>query len=212
MRIPVDRISETGWSRTLEIPLASLHRVVEAFGPQHGTLRAQVTLKNHRGCVDVRGALVAELQLACGVCLDEGTVRVEAPLELMVEPQALWKSGHKDGPHEEVQLSAADLDVTFYDGDEIDLTALLEEELLIAAPERLSEEDADGNCTRCGRNVDAVLAGQLASQREEGAFHPFRELAERIAREASGAGAESGTSPKRQRSQRTREARNKTGS
>ena len=167
MRIPVDQISEAGWRRTLEIPLAGLHRVVESFGPQPGMVRAQVTLKNHRGCVDVRGNLVADLRMACGVCLDEGTVQVEVPLELMVAPQGLWASGHKAGPHEEVQISAADLDVSFYEGDEIDLTAVLEEELLIAAPERLAEEDADGNCTRCGRNVDAVLAERQKSQGKE---------------------------------------------
>lgn len=214
MRIPVESIPEAGWSRTLEIPLASLHRVAESFGPQHGMLRAEVTLKNHRGCVDVRGGLVAELRMACGVCLDEGTVRVEAPLELMVAPQALWKSGHTDGTHEEVQISAADLDVSFYEHDEIDLTAVLEEELLIATPERLAEEDGDGNCTRCRRNVDAVLSEHQA---EEAAFHPFRELAERIAREASDAASgtspnQSGGSPEQNRPKRTRATRGPTGS
>jgi len=212
MRIPVDQISEAGWSRTLDIPLASLPRIVESFGPQQGTLRAQVTLKNHRGCVDVRGSLAADVRMACGVCLDEGTVRVEAPLELMVAPEGLWKLGHKDGPHEEVRLSPADLDVSFYESDEIDLTAVLEEELLIAAPVRLAEEDADGNCTRCRRNVDAMLAERQGAQELETEFNPFRELAERIKREAAGAPAESGTIERRDPPKRTRAKRNKTGS
>ncbi|MFI5400931.1 MAG: YceD family protein [SAR324 cluster bacterium] len=195
MHIPVSQISEDGWTAALEIPLASLKRVVETHGPQNGMLRAQVTLKNHKGCVDVRGHVVAELSLVCGVCLDAGIVRVEAPLELMVAPQALWQSGHREGQHEEVRISAADLDVSFYDGDEIDLTAVLEDELLVAAPESLSEQDEAGNCTTCHRRVEAVLAERQATHPEDAEFHPFRDLAERIYREYPA--SEAGSSAKR---------------
>lgn len=207
MHIPVSQISEEGWTRTLDIPLASLRRVVETHGPQSGTLRAQVTLKNHKGCVDVRGRLVAELTLACGVCLDTGIVRVEAPLELMIAPQALWKAGHREGQHEEVRIASTDLDVTFYEDEEIDLYAVLEDELLIAAPDSLSEQDEDGNCTFCGRSVQAVLAERQSARHEDTEFHPFREAAERLSR---GADDSAGAQPHRER--RTRAARGKTAS
>ena len=218
MHIPVSQISEEGWTRTLDIPLASLRRVVETHGPQSGTLRAQVTLKNHKGCVDVRGRLAADLSLACGVCLDVGTVRVEAPLELMVVPQSLWLSpfgssrkrsdgAHREGQHEEVRITSTDLDVSFYEGDEIDLNAVLEDELLIAAPDSLSEQDEDGNCTFCGRSVQAVLAERQSARHEDTEFHPFREAAERLSR---GADDSAGAQPHRER--RTRAARGKTAS
>jgi uncharacterized metal-binding protein YceD (DUF177 family) len=181
MRIPVEQIPENGWTRTLDIPLASLKRVVETHGPQTGSLRARVVLKNHRGNIDVRGEFSAELSLSCGVCLDEGTVKVAAPLELMVAPQAEWAAGHTDSFHEEVKLSPHDLDVSFYEGEELDLNQLLEDELLIAAPDRLSEEDAAGTCSYCGLDVDTVLRQrQPAAQAEDAAFHPFRDLAQRM--------------------------------
>ena len=190
MRIPVDQIPESGWTRTLDIPLASLHRVVETHGPQTGTLHVRVVLKNHRGCIDVKGEMTADLKLACGVCLDEGTVKVEAPLELMVAPQADWESSHRARPHEEVKLSATELDVSFYDGEELDLTQLLEDELLIAAPERLSEEDDEGRCTYCGLDMDTVLQErQAVAHAELEAFHPFRELAERMKDSGPNAGS-----------------------
>ncbi|MFI5400552.1 MAG: YceD family protein [SAR324 cluster bacterium] len=205
MHIPVSQISEDGWTAALDIPLASLRRVVATHGPQSGTLRAQVTLKNHKGCVDVRGRLVAELSLACGVCLDTGTVRVEAPLELMVAPQALWISGHREGQHEEVRLNSADLDVSFYEGDEIDLNAVLEDELLIAAPDSLEQQDEDGNCSFCGRSVQAILAERQAAREEDMEFHPFREaaeLAERLREAQTRLGREAQTTPSAERIRR----------
>ena len=176
MRIPVDQISEAGWTRELEIPLAGLPRVVEAHGPQTGMLRARVTLKNHRRVIGVRGRLNADLRIACRLCLDEGPVDVEVELELMVAPAATWIAGPHGNAHQEVQIAATDLDVSFYEGDELDLTQVLEDELLIAAPDSLGEEDEEGRCLRCGRDVEALLK----PKQEPDAFHPFRELAGRL--------------------------------
>lgn len=181
MRIPVSQISEDGWFRTVEIPLGKLSRVVEVHGPQAGTLRASVTLKNHRGCIGVSGQIKADLRLACHLCLDRGPVEVEAALELMVAPTATWSAGPSDNAHPEVQIAAADLDVSFYDGEELDLTQVLEDELLIAAPDSLGEEDEDGRCVHCGREVEALLK----PKDEPDAFHPFRELADRLSKDAA---------------------------
>ncbi len=179
MRIPVNQISEDGWKRTLEIPLASLTRLVEVHGPQAGTLKAQVTLKNHRGVIGVRGTLEAAISLGCHLCLDTGAVEVEAPLDLMVAPEQSLSPGQTDQAHPEVQLAASDLDVAFYDGEELDLTQILEDELLIATPDSIGEEDEDGKCLRCGRDVDTVLNPEGSADAAD-TFHPFRELADRI--------------------------------
>jgi uncharacterized metal-binding protein YceD (DUF177 family) len=181
MRIPISQISESGWTRTLDIPLGSLRRVVEEHGPQSGKLNAAVTLKNHRGCIDVRGRLTAELTVACRLCLEHGPVQVAAPLELMAVPMATWRAAQSDSVHKEVRLSVRDLDVSYYEGEELDLTQLLEDELLLAAPDSLGEEDEDGKCLHCGRDVAALLA-----PKEQGLeHHPFRELAQRIGKAAA---------------------------
>lgn len=202
MRIPVNQISEDGWKRTLEIPLASLARVIEAHGPQTGALRARVTLKNHRGCIGVRGTIRAEMNMACHVCLDRGPVLVEADLELMVAPEATWAAGHRDHPHEEVRLTAADLDVSFYDGEELDLTQVLEDELLVAAPDSLSEEDEDGRCVVCGRDVETLL-GPKEESGEAQEFHPFHGLAALLKEDPESA-TKAPAAPKRKRVGRAR--------
>lgn len=181
MRIPISQIPESGWTRTLDIPLGSLRRVVAEHGPQQGSLRAEVSLKNHQGCIDVRGRLKADLNVACRLCLEQGPVQVDAPLELMAVPVATWRAGQSDSVHKEVRLSVQDLDVSYYEGEELDLTQLLEDELLLAAPESLGEEGEDGKCLHCGRDVAALLApGEQGSE-----FHPFRELAQRIGKDAT---------------------------
>ncbi len=181
MRIPVSQIPESGWTRTLDIPLGRLKRVVEVHGPQSGMLCAEVTLKNHRGCIDVRGRVAAGLSVACRLCLDRGAVQVEAPLELMAVPVATWRDGRSDRVHKEVRLSAQDLDVSTYEGEELDLLQLLEDELLLAAPDSLGEEGEDGKCLHCRRDVAAVLQPRVQGD----AFHPFRDLAERIRKDAN---------------------------
>jgi len=181
MRIPVSQISENGWNRTLSFPVGVLKRVVEAHEPQGGLLRAEVTLKNHRGCIDVIGRLSAELSVACRFCPERAPVQVEAPLQLMAVPVATWRAGQSDSVHKEVRLSSSDLDVSYYEGEELDLTGLLEDELLLAAPDSLGEEGEDGKCLHCRGDVAALLL-----QKEPGdAFHPFRELAQRIQKEGA---------------------------
>ena len=176
MRIPVSQIPEDGWSRTLDIPLSSLGRVVEQYGPQSGTLHAEVRLKNRRGNIDVSGSLAAPVRVGCRLCGEEGPLEVAAPLELMVVPTSIWLAGAGKKGHAEVQLSAQALDVSFYDGEEIDLRQLLEDELLLATPDSLGEEDEDGRCTHCHRHV----AELFPADSEADTFHPFRELAERV--------------------------------
>jgi uncharacterized metal-binding protein YceD (DUF177 family) len=180
MRIPVSQIPEDGWTREVEINLGRLVRVIDTYGPQSGSMRAWVTLKNRRGIVNVSGRIEATLALDCHLCLDRGTVSISTPLELSVEPRSLWISGRGDGGHQEVRVSTAELDVSFYDGEELDLTELLEDELLIAAPDSYGAEGDDGCCVRCGRNVEEVL-GKVNPVDDLDAHHPFRELAERLA-------------------------------
>jgi uncharacterized metal-binding protein YceD (DUF177 family) len=180
MRIPVRQIPEDGWTRNLELPLASLARVVDTHGPQTGTLRARVTLKNHQRVIAVRGTWEADVRIACRLCLDAGTVRVEAALELMVAPHDVWAAGHRTGAHEEVQLSASDLDTSFYEGEELDLTQVLEDELLIATPDSLDGDADDDMCAHCGRDVEQVLSERQPEAEDEESDNPFRELAARI--------------------------------
>ncbi len=77
---------------------------------------------------------------------------------------------------EETTLSTGDLEVSFFDGEEIDLVQLVEDELLLLVPETVCEEDEDGRCTECGKDLNEMFRPQEADE----ADHPFAQLKELI--------------------------------
>jgi len=77
-----------------------------------------------------------------------------------VEPKRLLS-------HEaEVELRPDDLDIYYYDGDEINLDPLIYDEVLLNLPIRpLCREDCAGLCHICGKNknVESCACSQYAS-------------------------------------------------
>jgi DUF177 domain-containing protein len=52
-------------------------------------------------------------------------------------------------------LKVEDLEFSYYDGEEVDLTPLIREQTLLALPTRpLCREDCRGLCPRCGANLN----------------------------------------------------------
>ena len=62
--------------------------------------------------------------------------------------------------HEPGRLSADDLALSYYEGDEIDLTPLVHEQTILALPTRpLCRETCRGLCPRCGANLNSGACG-----------------------------------------------------
>ncbi len=190
MRIHLSRIPASGLRQRLVLPLRSLPRLAQMLPqaeaqlpqaetlaqapPQAGTqppqaeaalpeemtaagqrLQALVTLKNRHGLVQVSGELEADVSIACHRCERWAPVHVAGPVELTLLPASMLRPAH-----EEVQLSQADLDVSFYEGEEVDLAAVLEDELLLLCPDSCFEEDDQGRCVRCGKTEQEVLGAE----------------------------------------------------
>ena len=115
---------------------------VAALGPVYRdpTWRLErVELRLERDGVDVfvTGDLRAAVSQACGRCLEPSPVEV---------PEA-----------DSVELAADDLDVDFYDKDEIDLSAVIETETTLALPMKpLCRDGCRGLCPVCGGNRNLV--------------------------------------------------------
>ena len=69
-------------------------------------------------------------------------------------------------------MGQAELELSFYEGEELDLSLILEDELLLLLPETVTEEDEEGRCTVCGKLVEELFAGQETSGDE----HPFAKM------------------------------------
>jgi uncharacterized protein len=166
MIIPLSHIGPAGLRRTVRMALGSFPRLAEMLGPQTEALQGEVLLKNRSGHVEVTGSLRAKVQLTCNRCLDPVWVDIEEPVQVTLVPESQAARG------DDVQLAAEDLDVSYFSGDAIDLTVVLEDEVILMIPEPPCEESEAGICTCCGRAVAEVL--QAAAPDE--AFHPLAGL------------------------------------
>ena len=95
--------------------------------------------------VFVRGRLQASVEQTCGRCLEVFRARVDAPVDLRLVP--------KPAGADSVELGADDLDVDFYENDELDVARVVGNEAVLALPMKpLCREDCRGLCPSCGAN------------------------------------------------------------
>lgn len=167
MKIHLAQIPEEGIQRSLRLKLESMPRLREAIGEQSGELVAELRIKNRDGNVEVVGHMHTQLQPPCQRCLEP------VPLELdeAVRVALVSQSSYDDAP-EDAHLGQGDLELSFYQDEELDLTHILEDELLLLIPETVAEEDDEGRCVVCGKRIDELLPGD----REVDADHPFAGL------------------------------------
>jgi len=96
--------------------------------------------------VAVSGGFGATARLQCSRCLEALVTRVEPVVDLTLVPQPRGRQG-------EVELSADDLELDFYEGDILDVEGLLRSETDLALPMKpLCRVDCRGLCPICGGN------------------------------------------------------------
>jgi uncharacterized protein len=94
----------------------------------------------------------------CARCLGTYTFPLAAEFELVLVPQRPLPA--------ETELSGDDLDLSFYAGDEIDLSPLVLEQLVLALPTRpLCRDACRGLCPKCGIDLNS---GKCACVQDEG--------------------------------------------
>lgn len=167
MKIHLAEIPEEGLQRRLSLKLGAMTRLAEAVGPQEGLLQADVLIKNRDGNVEIEGRLEATLHPPCQRCLEQVALEIDEPLRV-----ALVSERSYDDAPDEAQLGQGDLEVSFYQDEQLDLSHILEDELLLLIPEPIAEEDEEGRCIICGRRTDELFPeeGQAAED------HPFAQL------------------------------------
>jgi uncharacterized protein len=120
----------------------------------------------------VTGEIDATVPLTCGRCLEEFRVPVRAIVDTRYVPRPTTADDH--------ELAADDLDLDFYDHDELNLDALVETETTLALPMKpLCRPDCRGLCPVCGgnRNVTPCACEQRSPDPRLAAL---RDLASRL--------------------------------
>lgn len=123
-----------------------------------GPVISQLSLNKVDGELIITGQLKAEMQLQCSRCLKDFTQRLDIAVNVVYHP-AEEVTGEKHA------LKNDELDMGFYQGEELDLQELLKEQILLNTQMKpLCGEDCKGICPKCGKDLNT---GQCNCSRRE---------------------------------------------
>jgi uncharacterized protein len=109
----------------------------------------ELTLQMAGENVWVRGPVAATLSLVCARCLEEFTFSVESKLDIELLP------GQKAPGAPEVELKTEEMNLYYFQGDEIDLDPYVFEEVMLNLPiKALCSDACRGICPSCGKNLN----------------------------------------------------------
>ena len=112
----------------------------------------QVALNHMRSGQDLLfdGTLCGDLVGQCARCLEEFPLSLDRPFSCVLMPL--------DSPNSlgrELELNHEDLAASFYSGDSVDVSALVQEQFFLALPSRpLCQDECKGLCEQCGVNLN----------------------------------------------------------
>jgi uncharacterized protein len=104
------------------------------------------------------GLLKAEVTATCARCAEDFSVVSNRDFRFVLAPRSVGNLNGKD-------LSVEDLEFSLYDGEEVDVSPLVREQLLLALPTRpLCQEGCRGLCPQCGANLNLESCGCSAEK------------------------------------------------
>lgn len=113
-----------------------------------GDVEVAGTARKTEAGADVAGRIAGSLEIACHRCLKP----LEANIEIEFEDNFVTLDVYEKSAAEN-HIAGADLDVSIYDGERIDMRELAREQILLNLPTRqLCDENCAGLCDTCGAN------------------------------------------------------------
>jgi len=152
VKLRIDDITAEGREISFAEPEQEINRTLTRGALHEYFIKApvQVSLLYYRAGseVFVSGTLDAATTAACSRCVEEFDLPSHRRFRYVLAPKAT-------NDENDLALRAEDLEFSFYQGDEIDLTPLIREQALLALAERpLCREECRGLCPQCGANLN----------------------------------------------------------
>jgi len=95
----------------------------------------------------LRGTITAEVDLQCTRCAEALSMRLEIPFE------DVFVNASEETSEKDVEVPISDLDVELVADDQVDLTDIVREQILLNLPEQvLCKDECKGLCPQCGTN------------------------------------------------------------
>lgn len=143
MRVNVSGIPEAGLQRELKLPIT----VNDSERPDV----AHVFIKIFRFAkrVIIEGSVNISVSLKCSRCLNEFFYPLNAVFMEEYNP------AEDIGTEDEQELTNEELDIGFYRNDEIDVSEVVKEQVLLSVPMKpLCKTECRGMCSRCGKDLN----------------------------------------------------------
>lgn len=151
MRLPVEDIKTVPTEVHFVEHIQELNRILARGGDAEYflTVPLEVSLTYMRSGEDLlfTGTIQGQFSGQCVRCLEDCSSSLFREFSLVLSrPQVLGR---------EVELSADELSASFYNEETIDVSALVQEQALLALPGRLlCREECRGLCAQCGTNLN----------------------------------------------------------
>ena len=152
MKIKVDNIAAEAKELSFLEPEAEVNRALSEGAQKEWHFKAPIEVKvsYYRAGTELffEGRLEAPTGALCARCAEEFESRTERPFRFILTPRSIAAEA-------DAESDPTEGDYAVYDGDEVDLSPLIREELLLALPTRpLCREECRGLCPRCGTNLN----------------------------------------------------------
>jgi uncharacterized protein len=149
MRYKIKDIPSEGLLVELELPRSlfadALEGVDADLAATTGSIRVDLS-KDRDDNVFARGDVKALVTVPCSSCLGPALVKISAPLKMTFVPGDDRVEDASDDPLD-------DVDVTSYDGQTVDLGAIVREQLILGLPiSPKCRDNCAGLCATCGQN------------------------------------------------------------
>lgn len=99
----------------------------------------------------VKSRVEARVRCTCARCLDSFALSLSSEIQMSLKP----RPDPRLAPSEEVELRREDLETDYYEGEEVDVSPLIQDQVLLTLPPKVvCREDCRGLCQRCGKNLN----------------------------------------------------------
>jgi uncharacterized protein len=125
--------------------------------------------------IRIQGRLATRMELSCARCLEPVMQDVKREFDLLYRPQGA------DAGRDEMSVTDAEAEISYYEGEGILLDDVVREQVLLAAPLKVTcREDCKGLCPLCGTNLNQEQCSCAVAQ-EEPRWAALKEIRSKLA-------------------------------
>jgi len=130
----------------------------------------------HKVIQDIRlkGRLDTSLEVACARCLEPVVHQVEREFDLLYRPLGA------DAGRDELSVTDAEAEISYYQGEGLLLEDALREQVLLAVPlKTICRENCKGLCPHCGKNLNEAQCS-CANQVDDPRWEALKEIRDKL--------------------------------